>query len=66
MKAFNQTHSENQVPKTELKLEDFQFMGWWSQDEKDDGGDEPWEKFTLMLSGEEMGDYAIAGDPEFE
>jgi hypothetical protein len=33
------------------------FIGEWSPDEKGDAG---WERFTVMLNGEEAGDYAPA------
>ena len=36
--------------------ETLQFKGWWSEDEKTDCP-EPWETFTIILHGNETGDF---------
>lgn len=40
-----------------------EFKGWWSEDEKD-GSPKPWETFTIILHGEEAGDF-VTGEHGF-
>ncbi len=50
-----------------LGKEKISFMGWWDKEvEVADGITEPWEKFTIMIHGEEAGDFKYATEEDLK